>query len=75
MTVLSEHISLRRYDYLEFVEWLDMICRCAITHYKEKETITFKVELMLKIIYKKRYDSGLWNPEDNVLHPVINENK
>ena len=75
MTVMSEHISLKRYDYIVFIEWLDMICRAAIYHYGGQETITVKVEILLQIIYNKRYSSGVWNAEDNPLHPVVDENK
>ena len=29
MTVLDEHKGLKKYGYLEFVEFLDMLCRLA----------------------------------------------
>ena len=69
MTVLNEHVTLKRYEYLEFVEWLDFICRIGI-HYHEhlgQELVSIKVQTLLEIIYDKRYRSGVWNKEDHVL--------
>lgn len=77
MTVLNEHVTLKRYEHIEFVEWLDFICRIAIKYHKHlgQETITMKVQTLLEIIYDRRYRSGVWNKEDHVLIPIQDDNK
>ena len=39
MTVLDEHRNLKKYQYLNFVEFLDMVCRIAIVGITVSDTV------------------------------------
>jgi hypothetical protein len=39
MTVLNETTNMKRYNYINFVEFLDMICRIAITALDVQDTL------------------------------------
>ena len=52
MTVLDEDKNVNKYTYLYFIEFLDMICRVAITCITIIDTIEEKVYCLLKLLYK-----------------------
>ena len=60
MTVLNEHKNMKKYQYIVFVEFLEMICRIAIICITIQETIDFKVNMLLKMIYEDRYTTKKW---------------
>ena len=73
MTVLDEQKGLRKYGYLEFVEFLDMFCRLAQAAVKMTDTIENKVHEMISIVWNDRYQQGVWNPEDWPIYGVNDE--
>lgn len=55
MTVLDETNNMKKYGYLTFVEFLEMICRVAVSAIAEQDVVESKVHALLKIIYEHRY--------------------
>ena len=51
MTVLNEHRFMKKYFYLLFVEFLEMLCRIAMVGIKISETVDYKVFLLLDILF------------------------
>ena len=51
MTIKDELKNTKKYTFLKYVEFLEMICRVAIMGIKVLETVEYKVHLMLKHIY------------------------
>ena len=51
MTVINEQASLRKYNYLVFVEFLDMFCRVAHANSQYQDTIDYKVYSLLDIVF------------------------
>ena len=70
MTVLNEQASLRKYEYLVFVEFLDMFCRVAHAISQYQDTIEFKVYALMEIIWQHKYDTGKWNEDTHELFEV-----
>ena len=72
MTVLDETDHMKKYEYLTFVEFLEMICRVAMISIVEKDVIETKVYMLLKIIYEHRYKDKKtkWKPEKFPLEPI-----
>ena len=70
MTVLDEKNSRERkkYDVLQFVEFLEFICRVALTTFKYQETVETKVYNLLRMMFETKYATGKWNPEDHPLY-------
>ena len=69
MTVLNEITNMKRYNHINFVEFLDMICRIAIVALDDEETTDKKTHKLLGIIYNKYHDSGDLS-QDIKLNPV-----
>ena len=72
MTVADEtmHSKLRKYEYLYYVEFLEMICRTALVGITMEDLIEYKVELLLEIVYDHQYRIKAMNPLDNPLMRV-----
>ena len=74
MTIIDENKNMNKYNYLLFVEFLEMLCRLALILFKEHDTVENKVFYLLKIIYDHQYEKGKWNPKKEVLVPIDYEN-
>ena len=57
MTVLDETKNMAKYQSIEFVEFCEMLCRIAIISIKIPNSIDYKLELLLKLIFDKYYDN------------------
>ena len=57
MTVLNELTNMNRYKSLNFVEFLEMLCRIAIVAITKVDTLDYKTHLLLELIYNKFYDN------------------
>ena len=47
MTVLDEDNNINKYTYLHFIEFLDMLCRVAITCINLPDVIEMKVYILI----------------------------
>ena len=71
MTVLNEHRDMKKYDYLHFVEFLEFICRIAMTGIIEPtNTVEEKVYALLELIWTKMYEIKKFNAKDHPLMPI-----
>ena len=70
MTVLDENKNMRKYNYLTFVEFLEMLCRMAILSLDLEDTLDYKTYNLLLIIYERFWKSGELCKSDYPLHPV-----
>ena len=43
---------MARYEYICFIEFLEMLCRVAIVGITEVDTLDYKTHLLLSIIYE-----------------------
>ena len=57
MTVLDEIKNSNKYNYLSFIEFLDMLCRITIVSVTISDTIEYKCHFLLIIIYKLVFKS------------------
>ena len=73
MTVLNEHKKMHKYDYLTYVEFVDMLCRIVIIGVTREDTVDYKAHFLLEIIYGKLYRSGEMDRETFPLIPVDEE--
>lgn len=74
MTIHNEQKNFNKYNYLTFVEFLEMLCRYSLTaiwRQQEQDTVEFKVYRVLQWLYGDRYDAGIWTPEGMPLKKVI----
>ena len=55
MTVQNEQQTLKKYEYLVFVEFLDMLCRIAHAISDYQDTIDCKVYSFLEQIFEFKY--------------------
>ena len=64
MTVVDENAKnkLQKYNYLVYVEFLEMICRIAFVALQIQDLIEYKVELVLEILYNEQYKLKYMNP-------------
>lgn len=79
MTVHSEPQNSRKYDYLVYIEWLEMVCRMCLVGFDHDadfagRPIAEKVQKFLKAIWQWLYDKGYWDPFDRELHYITLEN-
>ena len=70
MTVLNEITNIKRYQQINFVEFLDMLCRVAIVGLDIEDTLDYKTHILLQLIYKKYYESDELCREAFPLYPV-----
>ena len=70
MTVLNEQETLKKYETLHFVEFLDMFCRVAHCFSEYQDTIDYKTYSMMEIIFEQKYDEGVWNEETHELFEI-----
>ena len=70
MTVLDEPKSIRKYDYLYFVEFLEFLCRIAIVGLAIVDTVEYKVYFFLEILFEKFYQDNLMSRKDYPLKEV-----
>ena len=70
MAVLDEINKMQKYDYLLFVEFLDMICRIALVGVGIDDSVEYKVNFLLEILYRKYYERKEMNAVDHPLMPV-----
>ena len=68
MTVLNEDKNMKKYDQLDFVEFLEFLCRIAIIAIHKGDSIEHKVDILMRIIYIKMHDLSKLNDEDHVWH-------
>ena len=61
MTVLNEPTNMKRYRWLNFVEFLDMVCRIAIIGITEVDTLDYKTQILLGVVYEKMAEK---HPDD-----------
>jgi len=69
MTVLDETNNMKKYKYLDYIEFLDMFCRIVIVGIIMDDTIEYKAHLMLEILYKKLLSEGMIDKEEFPLMP------
>ena len=71
MTVVNEVKDMRKYFHLEYVEWLEMLCRLAHSGFNgtdlEQSSIAMKVEHVLKGIWAMFFQLGYWDKRDEKL--------
>ena len=67
MTVADEigRDSVLKYVYLYYVEFLEMLCRVAIVAITIDDTLEYKVELLIEIMFDEQYKLKAMNPLDN----------
>jgi len=65
MTILNEEENPRKYEFLYPVEFQEMLCRMSIQCVQIIGTVEQKMEALLKIIWKKMYNDGVFNKKDN----------
>ena len=53
MTVINESEDLMKYEYLLYVEFLEMICRIALVGIQMEDLIEYRVQRLLEIIYDR----------------------
>ena len=70
MTVRNEQQSLHKYEYLVFVEFLDMLCRISSAVSKYQDTIDCKVYSFLEEIWDFKYKQGIWCAETHELKDI-----
>ena len=70
MTVLNDPDNPRRYLHLEFVEFLDMLCRICIVGVLQQDTLDYNLHFLLGLIYSRMDKEGLMARLDWPLHPV-----
>ena len=72
MTIIEETTrdGTKKYDWLLYVEFLDMVCRIAIVAISMQDLIEYKVNLLLEIVYDRQYSLKEFNETDNPLIPV-----
>lgn len=70
MTVLNEQESLKKYEYLVFVEFLDMFCRVAHCMSKYHDTIDQKTFSFLEQVFEHKYAEGTWTEETHELFEI-----
>ena len=70
MTVLDEVQNSKKYYHLEFVEFLDMLCRICIVGVTRQDTLDYNLHFLLEILYEKMYRSGSMTKEETPLYPV-----
>ena len=70
MTVLNEETHMKRYLKINFVEFLEMLCRIAIVGLDVQDTLDYKTYTLLELIYNKYYKTGELCRESFPLHPV-----
>lgn len=67
MTVLDEPQNRRKYEYLVYVEFLEMLCRICIKGLDPEyftESIAWKVQYIVEQIYRIYVDRGLFDPDN-----------
>ena len=71
MTVIDEDINSKKYLKLVFVEFLEMLCRVGIKacpNFTEESTIERKVHELIKILYQRRYETGIDDAKSCPIH-------
>ena len=53
MTVLDEVNNINKYNYLTFIEFVDMLCRIVVTGVKLVDTIDYQLHYLLELVYKQ----------------------
>jgi len=74
MTVLDEANKIEKYEYIVFVEFLEMLCRIAIIGIKIQDLIEYKVHLLFEIIWDKMIERGEFDLTDHPLKEVDESN-
>jgi len=70
MTVLDEDKRMKKYEFLAFVEFLEMLCRLALVGITMQDTVEYKVHLLLEIIWARMLELEEFNASDHPLRPV-----
>ena len=71
MTVIDEDVNSKKYHKLVFVEFLEMLCRVGIKvcpNYTDESSIERKVYELIKLLYQRRYETGIDDPESCPIH-------
>lgn len=65
MSVIDEFKHEKKYSYLLFVEFQEMICRASIVGFDGLmfDTIEFMVYYFLDYLWEYQYSKGFWKPE------------
>ena len=71
MTIANEFENLKKYNYLIFVEFLDLFCRVAYeTHPYSNDPIEARVHSFLDLVFEMYYQQGKWSEETEVLQDI-----
>jgi len=70
MTIIDENKNSKKYDFLEFVEFQEMICRVAIYTYPNEESVENCVFAIFYEFWQHFYDQGIWDPNQIPLHYI-----
>ena len=77
MTILNEARDAKKYDYLTYVEFQEMLCRIAIVGLDPDEVpepVAWKVQHVMEFIWDMYQERGIWEKGDeNGLVKVIND--
>ena len=73
MTILNEESNMKKYEWLHFVEFLEMLCRIAIVAITKAATVEYKVESLLQIVLDEMHRCDLLDKQEFVLQPVDEE--
>jgi len=55
MTVSDEEKNIKKYEYLYYVEFQEMVCRMAFIGFYEQEPIQYKVYWLMEYMWKEKY--------------------
>ena len=73
MTVYNEVQAVKKYDYLVFIEFQEMLCRIALNGMDPEYTIASRVQQLMSSIYDELVARGLWVANANKLVKVVPE--
>jgi len=73
MTILNEEYNRKKYTWLHFVEFLEMLCRIVIICVTKENTIEHQAHFLLELIYNDFYEKGYLSEEEHKLIPVDEE--
>lgn len=63
MTIQNEFSNIEKYNWLDFVEFQEIVCRISISGFQLQEPVEFKVFMLLDIMWQSMYDQGKWDKD------------
>ena len=70
MTNLDEYANINKYKRLDFIEFLDMLCRIAIVGVTTVDTLDYNTHFLLELIYTNMHQTGDLEKDKYKLYPV-----